>query len=805
MKLIEGSTLADLLARRPDPAHDLPGFLKTFEQIAQTVAFAHSRGVLHRDLKPHNVMVGAFGEVQVMDWGLAKDLASRDREGAGDPNPAPSRSRLVTDASDRTRAGTAVGTPAYMAPEQARGEIDRLDTRADVFGLGAILCEILTGRPPFTGYDPLAQSRRADLTDAHQRLDRATCDPELVALARRCLDADPANRPADGRAVADGITGHLAGVQERLRQTELAGAKATAERRRRRAVRGLGALAAGLLVAGLGAVVAVQTRANANLKQTNDDLTAANDRERQRFNLALDAIDLFHGDAIQDLILREAQLKPLRTKLLHGVADFYTRLDGQFAGQDDPASQAALVRGYTQIGWLHVSLDDLPAAVTTWRKALAVQQRLATAPGADRETRLGVAGTLMHIGRHQKEFDPAAATITLGEAQAVAAAVERESGETSESRFLVAQISVSRADHLLYGESKRAEASRLYEEALSIYESLHRNDPRNPKLLNSLGWVHTQIAQCVSTTAESRRHGRQALGYYQSLLELDTISPDYRHALANCYMTLSWTNRSADVPLEETIAAAEEGRRLAANLVTEFPIVAAHERVLVLCLFHASQQYLLLDRAAEARAALETALRHAEHLAATGDAGHLRQLALFRAHLASIDLADGNPDAALRGCRQAEREMEEAIRRVPTPVHKSGLGLIVRRLGLVHLSAGRLAEAAVETRRARNLITQYEKSVTNARASQRVVLAACHAVLAGLAGKPGSGVPAADAETEADRAMELLNTNTSNYYPHPRFLTSDPAFASLRDRKDFQDFIRQGERLVEKAKTDAGR
>src|SRR4029077_20576581 len=133
-------TFAELL-RHADRGRDLTRLLGVFEQVCQAAAYAHARGVAHRDLKPANVMGGAFGEVQVMDWGFAKVLA-------GDDGPVESvrNGSLPTTAS---QSGTLMGTPAYMPPEQARGEVSLLDARADVFALGAILCEILTGRPPY--------------------------------------------------------------------------------------------------------------------------------------------------------------------------------------------------------------------------------------------------------------------------------------------------------------------------------------------------------------------------------------------------------------------------------------------------------------------------------------------------------------------------------------------------------------------------------------------------------------------------------------------------------------------------------
>lgn len=270
MKLVQGQTLAQLLPaeeQTPGPA-ELPRFVAIFGQICQTVAYAHSRGILHRDLKPGNVMVGAFGEVQVMDWGLAKFLRPTEEAITAFEEQSPvfqeHDSPSPECAEDGTQAGVALGTPAYMAPEQARGELDQIDERCDVFALGAMLCRILTGRPPYEAgcnRDIIALARGGQLAAAFARLDGCGADVELIALAKHCLSPEAQKRPAQAGEVAAAVAAYQAALEQRLQQAEIdkaaalvqaeeeqkrrvvEQAKASEERRRRRLTLGLAALA----------------------------------------------------------------------------------------------------------------------------------------------------------------------------------------------------------------------------------------------------------------------------------------------------------------------------------------------------------------------------------------------------------------------------------------------------------------------------------------------------------------------------------------------------------------------------------
>jgi serine/threonine protein kinase len=232
MKLVKGATLAELLARRGDSADDLPRFLSIFEQVCQAIAFAHRRGVIHRDLKPANVMVGEFGEVQVMDWGIAKliddqsagDFATESDVAIREATMRVDSEQVDTDGvGQSTRVGQIMGTPGYMPPEQYIGKAEKT---SDVFTLGAILCEILTG-----------ERMPDNLEEASDQLDRSQCDQKLAELAKECMQRDLIDRPEDAGIVATRIAEYSNGIQRRLKEAELATARAEVrvdEERKRR-------------------------------------------------------------------------------------------------------------------------------------------------------------------------------------------------------------------------------------------------------------------------------------------------------------------------------------------------------------------------------------------------------------------------------------------------------------------------------------------------------------------------------------------------------------------------------------------
>ena len=223
MQRVRGITLDKVLSLlaegTPDTVKKFPlsVLLVVFQKMADALAYAHSKGVLHRDLKPENIMLGEYGEVFVMDWGLAR----AEGKNLGGAN----RSLIQAVREERTMVGLIVGTPQYMAPEQATGATDQFDARTDIYALGAILCHMLTLEPPVLGDDvgtilqsvaagnvaPQLTHRSADPTRALPHLPDGKIPAVLASIARRAMSLRKEDRYAEVRDMQAAVAGFQIG------------------------------------------------------------------------------------------------------------------------------------------------------------------------------------------------------------------------------------------------------------------------------------------------------------------------------------------------------------------------------------------------------------------------------------------------------------------------------------------------------------------------------------------------------------------------------------------------------------------
>ncbi|WP_417730502.1 protein kinase domain-containing protein [Rosistilla oblonga] len=421
MKLVKGETLSKRLRNRASLVENQSKWIGIFEQVCQALAFAHTKRVIHRDLKPSNVMVGRFGEVQIADWGLAKVLS------APGPSDSSAPSSLEDDASTEvsvtepippdhadtydqsvvqtirvggneelsgagdddvqeahlfSQAGNVLGTVAYMPPEQALGRNDQVDCRSDVFSLGGILCEIMTGQPPYNAEsrtDRHLMAVRGDLTACFERIANSPYDDALKELAYNCLACDPNDRPDDAEEVSLRVGQHLESISQRLREAQIQRAAADArleevartakaERQRRRMTGIATSLATVLLVTLVSAIYWFQKQeSDIRLARSESEVAALqHDREiaaqAQRNRRMFDRAQLPAAEVLRQL--SSAPLPP-SDKDLDRLVEMIRRVEETIAsanpGGDAEQTLIDLRSQVEQLVELHQLVRDLDA------------------------------------------------------------------------------------------------------------------------------------------------------------------------------------------------------------------------------------------------------------------------------------------------------------------------------------------------------------------------------------------------------------------------------------------------------------
>jgi len=793
MKLVKGHTLAALLESRPDPSHDRARFLAVYETICQTMAYAHARGVIHRDLKPNNVMVGSFGEVQVMDWGLAKVL--RTGSDVDLETSDPDRETIVQTArsgseTQASHAGSVLGTPAYMSPEQARGEVDAVDERADVFSLGAILCEILTGHPPYSGRTAVEVHRKGvqgDPAEALGRLADSGAEVELLDLARRCLAPDAKDRPRDAGAVAGAMTAYLAGVQERLRAAELARVEAqarTVEERKRRKTQFR--MAAGILLAlaaGIAGVATQWNRAEANFRKA-----------QSRFGLAREAIERFYTGASEDVLLKEPQLKPLREKLLGSALEFYKKLQASLEADSGEAPGSELAAAYERVGEITGDIGSLPAAIESLQRARAIRQRLAGEQPNSDDAQAALAdvlgrqsGFLSEVGRVPEALE------ALQQARAIRQRLADYQPRVASRRIKLAGTDVNIANLLGYRMNRTEDAIARVEGAVAMYDELARvgtlDDSARRGLSEALlvlGLLRHQIGRW----AEALEPYEKAIAIFDQLVLEHPEDLELRHALGRALDTHGTTATEMN-RLDDAAQSFQRALATYEGLVRDQPNVSrfqydlghAHQSVawwltrtqrLTGALEEYGRALQVLDRLARDHPTVSRySSMHGHTMSAMGDT--LREL--------------GRLDEALLTMRQAEEVLDRVARDNPDVAQYQSMKANQQLISASLLDQmGHRGEAMTAYEQA---LATYER-ILHPAAGYSYNMACAHACLASLIStEPGELSPSrrAEAARHLDQAMAALHRAVQGGYRQVGLATRDPDLAPLRSRPDFQQLM----------------
>jgi serine/threonine-protein kinase len=580
MRFIKGDSLKEAIGQfhadeslKEDPGRcslELRKLLRRFIDVCNAIDYAHSRGVLHRDIKPGNIIVGKHGETLVVDWGLAK-ATGRAEPGSGERTLLP---RSASRSAD-TLPGSALGTPAYMCPEQARGDLEHLGPRSDAYSLGATLYCLLTGKPPVERED-LGQVLRAvqngEFTPP-RRLD-PTIDPALEAVCLKAMALQPDDRYPTPKALAEDVERWMADepvaawrepISRRLRRWM--------QRNRTAVAAAVVALVAGVI--GLGAVTGVQARANSALRKANNatrgalaetkEAKEATDaaltqseanarraeanaqtarRETQRADDNASLINGALGRLVQrvggDPRLRAAGLTTFREELLRDVVGMYDELARRNPGE----GTLGLGQALNNQALVQYLLGEFPRAIASQVRGESV---LVALPSIY-EARLALADARKQLGvLHHFAGKPSEGLAKTRDAVSLYQALIRERPSDQHARFQLALATVNLGNYAM--EREPATAIARYGEALALIAALRSESPADPRYpeweartMSNLGLILVETGKTEAGIAAQRQAVARAERVADDFLRLD--------ALAMCRNNLAEALEQAKRPAE---------------------------------------------------------------------------------------------------------------------------------------------------------------------------------------------------------------------------------------------------------------
>jgi serine/threonine-protein kinase len=740
MRFIRGDSLKEAIERfhadtalKTDPGRrslELRKLLRRFIDVCNAIDYAHSRGVLHRDIKPANVILGKHGETLVVDWGLAKPLG-RSEPGSGERTLLPSSA----SGSAETLPGSALGTPAYMSPEQAEGDLERLGPRSDVYSLGATLYCLLIGQPPYAGDDPgaiLRAVQRGQVTPPRQ-LD-PSIDAALEAVCKKAMALEPVDRYATPKALAEDIERWMA------EEPVSAWREPWSRRARRWTWRNRTAVmtaAAAVLVAlaGMAAVLAVQTRANRELRQANDRTSRERDQARQNFNLARKAVDDYLTRVGQNPLLKEQGLHELRQELLEQALGYYHEFLRQHS--EDPNLRVEAAAAHERVGGIFIELGRFSQALTAYDQALAliepmVRERPSEPMVATAQVRLE-AGRLQAL-RVGGSLPEAIATFdrlrSLGEALLLSRAGTKELPEVLARAYCTASV--------VLGETGgQRDALQAVLRAHELAERAIHEDSRDLSVVRTLlkvSIIASELLRDVGRINDARLVCEHAIAVGETLLHDHPRDIEGRIYLAQLEANLGTFEKGQGRPLQALGII-----RSCADRLEQL----AHEHLLL----------------------VEVRL---------GWAIQLNEISQLQTDLRKYDEAEQSAQAAIDLFEQLSREVpSNSYYRVSAGRGYGSLGKALIKAGSSGKALAMLRKSVAILDTSDNLNDQYNL--------------ACTLALASTVADPAEGPTAADRQRrDAERAIATIRQVIGRGWAYADVLKTDPDFDSLRSRPDFQ-------------------
>jgi serine/threonine protein kinase len=778
LEYVDGGSLAKHLTGTPQPPHPAA---RLVEMLARAMQHAHERGIVHRDLKPANILLMSGGLVSGgVVSGEWSDPTNQD-------SPLTIHQPKITDfglakhleeAAGVTGSGTVMGTPSYMAPEQARGQVHAIGPAADVYSLGAILYEMLTGRPPFqatTAADTVHQVITEEPVAPTRLQPRVPRDLETICL--KCLEKDPQRRYASAQGLAEDL--------RRFQASEpiVARPASRAERflkwaRRRPALAALLGVIGVAAVIGLGGAIWYNTR-----------LRAERDRAETNFHMALRAVDDLLREVGAEGLAREPHMEQTRRRLLEKALAYFQSFLGQ--ASEDPLVRKKVGQAYKQMGDILRLLGRRSEAEAAYEKAINNLSRLAAEYPQDPEYRHVLAESYNWLG----EVYRSAERHSQARAAHQKAAVILEGLTADFPDRAVYRKDRARSFYNLgivaKDTNRPKEAEQAFDEAVAILRELTERFPEEAGYGHelALAYLNLSLVQARRDVERALATNGAALGLLRPLATQTPPNPDWRHELAVLYnnrallLLLAGRQAGGDARRRAALIGRAKGANRRAHMLSDqltqdFPSVPDYRKELANIFNTRGAIYYPTDKAEAERAWQEAAAlwrQLAERDSAVPD---------YRAKLAETVGNLGLVSLQARKYREARGRFEEAVKQLrkalgsnpDKPDYRKALCDQYRRLAETLVKMGDHRRAA---QTARELAGCPDDN------GEGYFLAGCF--LARCAGLVTAGPKSLQGQY-AEEAVAMLQKALGRHY---RVDFGADSLAALRPREDFQELARR--------------